>query len=121
MAIREIPLSRPEGAGSFTQTTDLGGTDYVISLDWVERAGNGIGAWRLDLLTEDGRVIALGRTLVAASLLLARVVDEDRPLGDLIVSTTGTDPPGLDDLGVVARLLFVDGIELDQILETRGR
>jgi hypothetical protein len=115
VAVRVVPTERPEGGAAFRQVTDLGGRDYLLSLDWVARWGEGPGepgAWRLTLATTTGRVLTAGRALVPRTLLLARLADPDRPDGDLVVVHTGDGPPGLDDLGGAARLIYLDGEDL---------
>jgi hypothetical protein len=116
VAIYEVPLSRPPLGGAFSQRTDLGGTDYVLDLDWVSRWGEGLlaapGAWRLSISTTSGRRLAAGRALVPGSLLLAQLADDDRPAGDLLLVTPDGEPAGLDDLGGAARLYYLDGDDL---------
>lgn len=144
MAVREVPLERPAGGSSFRQISDLGGEgsrrDYVLELDWISRAGSSsgatatdtgaglpqgptpdhvTGAWRLSLSTLDGRVLVHGRVLVQGSLLLGQLADDERPDGDLVVVTTGDDPPGYDDLGTVARLIHLTGDDLQSVIDAR--
>jgi hypothetical protein len=121
VALYQIPLSRPPLAGAFSQRTDLGGTDYVLDLDWVSRWGEGLlevpGAWRLSVSTLSGRVLAVGRALVPGSLLLQQLSDDERPAGDLSVVSPGGAVPGLDDLGRTAHLVYLDGEDLDAVRE----
>jgi hypothetical protein len=144
MAVREIPIERPPGGSSFRQITDLGdeGTrrDYIIEIDWNGRAGSTsgatatdtgagpargpkpnhvTGAWRLSLLTLEGRALVHGRVLVQGAPLLGQLADDERPDGDLLLVTTGDDPPGYDALGVEARLIHLTGADLQAVIDAR--
>lgn len=144
MAVREVPLERPSGGAAFRQVSDLGDEgsrrDFVITLDWSSRHGSSAwatltdtgagrpnaatpdhvtGAWRLTLATLEGRTLVAGRVLVEGALLLGQLVDDERPDGDLVIVTTGDDPPGFDDLGTAARLLHLTGDDLQAVIDAR--
>jgi hypothetical protein len=144
VAVREVPLERPSGGTAFRQVSDLGDEgsrrDFVLTLDWSARHGSSAGAtltdagagrpgadapehvtgaWRLSLATLEGRTLVAGRVLAEGALLLGQLVDAERPDGDLVVVTTGNDPPGLDDLGVAARLLHLTGDDLQAVIDAR--
>lgn len=144
MAVREVPLERPAGGAAFRQITDLGDEglrrDYVLTFDWNARQGTSAGAaidttgaerpgwpvpehvtgaWRVTVATLEGRVLVAGRVLYQGVRLLARLVDAERPDGDLVAVTTGEDPPGFDDLGTAARLVHLTGDDLQAVIDAR--
>lgn len=83
MAIFTIPVT--SAAPNYRQITPLSGVDYELRIDWNERAEH----WRLDLLTVAGRALARGLVLAPGVLLLARLVDDERPPGDLVCLGSG--------------------------------
>lgn len=105
-----IPCT-PGTASRWSQRTSLAGRDYVLSFDWLERAGQ----WRMSIADQDGSPIREGIALVTARRLLGGVVDARRPPGELVVVDTlnlyDLDP-GFSDLGARFALAYLDPSEV---------
>lgn len=117
MAILTIPCA-PGGQSTWTQATALGGREYLLTFRWSQRSGR----WTLDLADESGDAIFSGRALAPSLRLLRGVVDDRRPPGDLVLVDQHSPREGLDDptftsLGARHALLYVDGADLDAIVE----
>lgn len=107
--IVEIPC-RSGDQSSWTQRTVLGGREYQLSFDWVQR----IGQWRLTLADQTGARLWSG-ALVTGYPLLVGTVDTRLPTGDLIVTdTVGQQPldPDFSGLGARYTLAYYDRSEL---------
>lgn len=83
-------------------TIELEGRDYILRYRWSERRAG----WYIDLLTEDGEPIMLGRRLCPRERPLEGVADDRAPPGVLVV--TGPDAYFRDDLGASLLLMYVE-------------
>lgn len=101
----------PAGAARWTQRTELGGREYLLSFQWSQRAGR----WLFTLADQDSADIVTGQPVVVDWPLLGRrVVDARRPPGELVaVDTTGAGAdPGFADLGARVVLVYFDPAEI---------
>lgn len=105
-----IPCVPNDGA-RWIQRTSLAGRDYVLSFDWIERAGH----WIVSIADQDSVDIVTGIVLVVGAALLRGVTDTRCPPGDLlVVDTTGRNDidPGYTDLGARFQLVYFDPGEI---------
>jgi hypothetical protein len=121
MAILEIPTRSGAENAVYTQRSDLDGRAYVLRFVYNQRETK----WYVDLSDQDGVSIYAGIKLVSNFPLIRRVTDARRPPGELYVIDNFGQPdpdtgqpaaqvtdPGLDDLGVRHRLVYLDAEEL---------
>lgn len=108
--ILEIPVRSGSEFASYTQRSELDGRIYNFRFDWNEREGN----WYLDLSDQDEVQILSGIKLVSSIPLIARIVDERRPPGELFIidNQSPTTDPNLDSLGARHRFIYLDAEEL---------
>jgi hypothetical protein len=113
MAVLIIPTFN-DGSGFYEQTTNIEGVDYVLTFQFNARDG----FWYLSLRTSAGVSIAGCESLrlVNRGQPLRRVVDQERPPGELYVySSNETYEPGLYDLGVNTLLTYIPKSDLDEL------
>lgn len=103
-----IPCT-PGGSSSWTQRTALGGEEFALRFDWVQRDGH----WRLDIADAAGVPIRSGVVIVSGGgSILRGVTDARRPVGVIgVVDTEQRDDvdPGFADLGTRFLLVYDDG------------
>lgn len=106
MADFVIPTSTDPDAPFYDQVTALGGSDYLLSLRWNDRAG----AWAFSIATAAGDPILTGVPVLPGLPLWFGARDSRLPPGDLYVVDRqgGQFPPGLEDLGSRVVLLYSD-------------
>jgi hypothetical protein len=107
MAITEIPTTNE--FPHYEQETTLDGKRFKLTLHFNESDGS----WSLDVEDDDGPIY-MGRRLVAEWPLLFRCADPRKPAGEIMcVMTSGNGSlPGFLDLGVSAKLVYLDAEEL---------
>lgn len=90
----------------------LDGVELELDVRWNDRAS----AWMLTVSDDDGLVTA-GRRIVVGVPLLARVMSDRLPAGELIaVDTSDTDAdPGEGELGRRVELVYVTASEVAAI------
>lgn len=93
-------------AASHMQSTTLGGTFYRVRQTWSER----LGAWYVDLYTEAGAPLILGRRMSAGWVPWSLPVVDGLPTGQTLIR--GVDGYGRDDLGDTVRLVRFDPSEI---------
>lgn len=104
MAIRKI--NTDSTLSSYTQRTILDGREYLLTLQWNQRAA----AWFLSIADQEGDPIADGLRLVANWPVNRNLTDARGPFGLIIpldTSGAGLDP-GLHELGDRVLLVYVD-------------
>lgn len=108
--MRRIPTSTDPKVPSYTQRTQLGSRDYLLTFDWNGRDGH----WYLDIALEDETMVAAGIKIVLGTRLLRSVYGPNRPEGEIIaVDTTGSHrDPGLEDLGSRVILAYLEPSDL---------
>lgn len=98
-----------------TQTLDLDGTEYRVTLRWNERAER----WLFDLETVEGDPILLGSAVLTDLTLADETQDPRLPAGTFFVLDTrdeGLDA-GLDDIGDRVEITYLTAAE---VLEALG-
>jgi hypothetical protein len=95
----------------------LDGETFNFAFHWNERESS----FYVDISDVDNVPIISDRKIVADWPLLARVVDERRPLGEIYcVDLVGTgEPPSLDELNKRIVLLYFDAAEMLNYREQR--
>lgn len=90
--------------------TDLGETEYLIRLHYLER----FDSWLIDLLDSNEDPIIEGLPVVLGKPLLSQIVDVRKPAGDLIFLQLGNDnvPPNYDGFGTKYLLFFMTDEEI---------
>lgn len=114
MAVMQIPLA--PGLPSYRQRTVLDGREYILVLRWSMREER----WYLDMRDADGNLLVGSVKLVVGFPLLYRFRGvAGLPSGDLVVVDPRPSPvdPGLDDLGDVAQLCYLDAAEFAALTE----
>lgn len=91
------------------QRVDLDGITYRIDLTWRDRARG----WYLDLYTQDGAPIALGRRVTADWSPLHGTTDPRIPPG--LLQAVGPDDYTREDLGDRLQLIYFTEEELSKI------
>jgi hypothetical protein len=90
----------------------LDGRDFLLDLLWSTSEAR----WYLDLLDVQGAPVVLAVPVILAHPLLARYRPASAlPPGELVVVDArqgASGAPGLEDLGDVAQLLYLDAAEL---------
>lgn len=111
MSIATVPCA-PGGLARWTQITDLGGRDYLLTFRWNVRTGR----WALDLATEGGDILVAGVVLASGFDVLRGVHDTRRPPGRLVLvdlqRASGVVDPTFSSLGTRHVLAYVDGEDL---------
>jgi hypothetical protein len=93
---------------SWRISATLSGRIYKLVANWNE-----VGAfWSLSILSRDNEPLVQGVKLTAGALLTARLPDRRLPQGYFVVTTTTalTAPPGRDDMGTNAELIYVPAV-----------
>jgi hypothetical protein len=91
--------------------TDLGETEFLIRLHYLER----FDTWLFDLLDSDETPIVEGLAVVLGKPLLSQLVDARRPEGDLVFTALGpitNDLPGFEDFTARVVLHYLTAEEI---------
>jgi hypothetical protein len=110
MATVEIPIpSVVNVTGSAIFRVRLDGQDYVMTLQWNQRARS----WTLDVKDVDSSLIVAGVKLVPFWPLLRLVTDERKPPGTLMLWNPdgGQAYPTLTGLGTTSKLVYYEAAE----------
>lgn len=102
-----LALHLPQGQPSFRQRQTLDGREYVLACRWSMREER----WYLDLFDAKGTLLAGSVKLVLHEPLLAPFGRRDAmPAGELLLldQRPTPAPPGLDELGSVVQLLYLE-------------
>ena len=102
-----VRIPWPQGA-SWRQSVTLSGRIYKLVANWNE-----VGEfWSLSILSRDNLPLQEGEKLTAGALDSARFPDRRLPQGYFVVTTTTalTAPPGRNDMGTNAELIYVPAI-----------
>lgn len=92
-----------DGTVSYTQRTELDGTEYQLRFDWNDRRQR----WTFGILALDDTPILTGQTVSLNIPLNRRQVGG--PPGVLVAYSEDTNaPPGLLDLGARVKLVYYD-------------
>lgn len=104
-----------DGSAHYRQSTPLDGQLFVLHFDFNTRDGN----WRLSVHDADDNPItgAIGRKLVVNYPVLVRSYVDNRPLGELLVTSETQQDPGLADLGDGVILTYVPQADVETLAD----